>query len=90
MFFSISLRKYIFFIGNPALPRVLIVTSTVYPNLLDVTGKLNFCFRNRPILSLESQNLAENIPVVLPSSPGKSVKGYSKLLPSFSAIGHKL
>ena len=33
---------------SAALPRLIIVTQTVYPKLVDFTGKLNFREKNRP------------------------------------------
>ena len=65
LFYFQSLSKY--WLGNPALPRLLKVTPTVYPHMNDFTRKLNFCYKDDP-LKLESQNHAKNVPVGLPSS----------------------
>ena len=54
-------------LGNPALPRLHLVTPDVYPHLVDFTGKLNFPNKTRPTHS-ESQNKAKNIPLALSSS----------------------
>ena len=51
--------------GTQALPKGVIVSSTVYPHSVDFTGKLNF--KSRPTQVRISK--PKNIPVVLPSSP---------------------
>ena len=38
----LSVSLYSYKLGNPALPRLLIVTPAVYPHLYDFTRKPNF------------------------------------------------
>ena len=66
-------------IGNPALPRLLIA-SAVYPRSWKILPG-NWIFGIKiDLLNLESHNQAKNIPVALLSSPikiwGKSVQGF--------------